>query len=118
MSVCDRQPLQGTPVTQRIISSHDNRLGAVYSALYGLWAALQGTINPQGRPAVQRRDAYSVILFNDAIATALENDFTSTPDNLLDAVLQHHPHGGTNYDLALTQTLTLMEKCWSTERQD
>jgi hypothetical protein len=118
MGSSDRRPLQGTPVTQRIRVSNDNRLGAVYSALYGFWAARHGAINPQGGPAVQRRDAYSVILFDDAIATALENDFTSTPDNLLDAVLQHHARGGTNYDLALTQTLTLMERRWSAERQD
>jgi hypothetical protein len=116
MSVRDRRPLQGTPVTQRIVSSNDNRLGAVYSALYGFWAARHGAINPQGGPAVQRRDAYSVILFDGATVTVLENDFTSTPDNLLDTVIQHRARWGTNYDVALTETLTVMERCWSTER--
>jgi hypothetical protein len=117
MGFADRRPLPGTPVTQRIAAYNDNRLGAVYSALYGFWAARHAAINAQGGgAAAQRRDAYSVVLFDHEIRVALENDFTSTPENLLGAVLQHRANGGTNYDLALTNAQLIMERRWSTER--
>jgi hypothetical protein len=119
MDYSDRQPLPGTPVTQRIATYNNNRLGAVYSALYGFWAARHGAINAQGGAGgAQRRDAYSVVLFDHQIVVALENDFTSNPDNLLDAVLQHGARGGTDYDIALTTTQAVMERHWSTERWD
>lgn len=71
---------------------------------------------PAQRAIVARRDAYSVILFDHEMTTCVENDFTSTPDELLSRVLPHQARGGTDYTSALTTTQSLMQRHWSTER--
>lgn len=108
----DRRPLSGTPVTNLIARSHNNRIGAVYSSLYTFWNARHSAINGAGN----RRDAYSVILFDDTGYAPVTNNFTSTPDELLNLVLPHGARGGTDYDLALRQVQTCMTNNWSTER--
>src|ERR1700761_9015755 len=113
MDFSDRQPLTEGPAAERIQQRSNNRLGAVYSALYSFWSARhaaigagQRTLGAQRRldtvysalhnfwaarnagatrgqePAFTRRDAYSVILFNDWATSTLVNDVTSTPDQL------------------------------------
>ncbi|EKM59288.1 uncharacterized protein PHACADRAFT_249677 [Phanerochaete carnosa HHB-10118-sp] len=71
MSVTDREPLKGTPVTARIAARHNNRLGAVYSSLYAFWSTRHAVANG----TTSRRDAYSVILFNSGQRQILTNDF-------------------------------------------
>ncbi|EGN93599.1 hypothetical protein SERLA73DRAFT_145243 [Serpula lacrymans var. lacrymans S7.3] len=44
------------------------------------------------------------------------NDFTSSPDQLLDTVLQYRANGGTNYTAAIQQAQAVIEQNWSTER--
>lgn len=108
----DRLPLSHTPVTGRLRTSHNNRLGAVYSSLYTFWiarhAALSGVAN--------RRDAYSVILFDHALYKAVDNDFTSTPDMLLNLILPYGVGGGTDFNMALQEVQRCMQSHWSTER--
>jgi hypothetical protein len=116
MSHTDRQPLPGTPTTQRIAAACNNRLGAVYSALYAFWSSRAAMHNAPGGQAPMRRDAYSVILFDDAVTTAIANDFQSGPDALLNIVLAHRTGWGTNYSLALSTVQTVMEEHWSTDR--
>jgi len=65
---------------------------------------------------VNRRDAYSVILFDHSIHHSTDNDFTSSPDALLNSVLGYGSGGGTNYTLAVASALEVMERNWSTER--
>ncbi|KAI5994324.1 hypothetical protein EDD15DRAFT_789522 [Pisolithus albus] len=94
MSSKDKKPLPNTPASGRISSRSNNRFGAVLSSL----------------------DAYSVILFNSHVVPVIENDFTSTPDQLLDTVLPHAASGGTNFSAAITNAASVMETHWSTER--
>ena len=96
-------------MTDLIQQVADNRLGAVYSALYGFWSFRHDA-------AATRRDAYSIVLFDDATTHVLTNDFASTPDQLLAAVLRHQIGGGTNFTAALRAGQTVMEQNWSTER--
>jgi Mg-chelatase subunit ChlD len=63
-----------------------------------------------------RRDAYSVVLFNHATKTALANDSTSSPDQLLGALLNEGPEGSTNFASALSAGEAVMVKNWSPER--
>jgi hypothetical protein len=114
MTSTDRGPLPGTPVTGRISQRCNNRLGAVYSALYSFWMSRQSALGV----GVARRDAYSIIFFDHTIAIAQENDFTSSPDELLEIALRHPPSGGTDYTSALRSTQLVMERRWSTERCD
>lgn len=117
MGANDRRPLPGTPVTQRIASRANDRLGAVYSALYTFWAQRHGATNTgPANAAANRRDAYSVILFDHEVSLAVENDFQSTPDLLLNACLAYSARGGTDYTSALVTAQAIMERRWSTER--
>jgi len=116
MSCNDRHPLADAPMTNLIRRSADNRLGAVYSALYSFWSSRHFAITAN-RPAVgARRDAYSVILFNEEPTQILTNDLTSTPDQLLGTVIHHQASGGTNFTAALRTGQTVMEQNWSSER--
>jgi hypothetical protein len=115
MSFNDRGPLADAPMTNQIQQSANNRLGAVYSALYSFWMARHTATAGQHRSGA-RRDAYSIILFNQTTTNVLTNDFTSTPDELLDAMLRSQAHGNTNFLAALRAGQTVMEQHWSTER--
>ena len=103
-------------MTDLIRQSADNRLGAVYSALYGFWTSRHDAVPADRQVIGARRDAYSVILFDEATTHVLTNDFTRTPDQLLAAVLCHQTGGGTNFTAALQTGRNVMEQYWSTER--
>jgi len=116
MAESDRRPLANTPVTQQLNTRHSNRLGAVYSSLHSFWVARGAAINSQGSAAVNRRDAYSVVLFDSTSVNCVSNDFASTPEQLLSRVLPYNAGGGTNYTSALRVAQAVMETNWSTER--
>ena len=142
MACADHKPLSDTPVTTRIQGHAPNRLGAVYSALYCFWSARHAAATAMqeslfarfcstlytflsGRLATTevdqqttgtQRDAYSVILFNDLTKNALVNDLTSSPDQLLGALLGEHAIGGTDFSSALRAGEAIMVKNWSPER--
>jgi hypothetical protein len=150
MSGTDRQPLTDGPATERIRLVANNRLGAVFSAVYNFWsarhaavAAGQRALGAQRRldsvysatnsvyfgsglnggattgqgPAFPRRDSYSVILFAERAKTIFANDVTSSPDQLLDAVLIPGDIGySTNFVAALHEAERVMEQYWYTER--
>jgi hypothetical protein len=46
----------------------------------------------------------------------LVNDFTRTPDQLLDTVLVEQAYGSTDFSEALGAAQAIMEENWSTER--
>ncbi|KAG8215603.1 hypothetical protein J3R82DRAFT_7468 [Butyriboletus roseoflavus] len=109
----DLQPLANTPATARIKSYANNRYGAVLSSLYSYWTARAAAITGSN---TTRRDAYSVVLFDHGFATPVVDDFASTPDQLLGALLGFSTNGGTNFTLAIQQAQAIMQENWSTER--
>ena len=113
MSSTDRSPLPNTPATARISARSNNRYGAVLSSLYSFWTARAATI---ANLNAARRDAYSVVLFDNGVETPIVNDFTSTPDHLLGALLGFGTAHGTNFSVAIQQAEAIMEHSWSTER--
>jgi hypothetical protein len=60
MSSTDHRPLADTPMTRKISSQHDNRYGAVLSALYAFWTSRQGAT----RSGSTSRDSYSIVVFD------------------------------------------------------
>ena len=119
MSLDDRSPQRGSTGNNRICDrGYMDRLGAAYSALYAFWtardAALTALAGRGGTPP--RRDAYSVVLFNERASIVVQNDFTATPDQLLERLLTSHASGGTSFDAALERAHWLLETCWSNER--
>ena len=120
MAGADRQPLADAPATDRIRQRANNRLGAVYSALYSFWSARDAAVTAGpcvGQQVVGvRRDAYSVILFNSGAENALVNDSENNPDRLLDAMLSRRASGGKNFTEVIQASKNVMEQHWSTER--
>jgi len=112
----DRKPLANSAGANRITPTANNRLGSVISALYSFWLARQAAIDRNAQIGGVRRDAYSLIFFCHESSTCIENDFASSPDELLTAVLQYEPQLGTNFTRALERTQIIMDSHWSTER--
>src|SRR6266849_5600542 len=100
MSDTDHRPLADAPAAHLIRQYADNRLGAVYSALHSFWSARHTAIMTGQQGAGVRHDAYSVVLFCDRITNILVDDFTRTPDQLLDTVLAEQPSGCTDFSKA------------------
>ena len=117
MGLTDLRPLENSPSTARISPYNNNRLGAVYSSLHRFWVSRQATLNAVGQNvAVTRRDAYSTILFQSSTTTCISNDFTRSPDDLLDGIVSYRAGGGSNYTGALAAAQSLMVQHWSNER--
>ncbi|KAH8114613.1 hypothetical protein DFH11DRAFT_1764484 [Phellopilus nigrolimitatus] len=114
MSVGDRVPLPNYPASTRIARVANNRLGAVYSALHSFWSARVAAVNQTLTTA--RRDAYSAVLFTRSALQVFSNDSSSSPDDLLNKLLNYSADGGTNFNAALTMTQSIMERHWSMER--
>ncbi|KAJ7430289.1 hypothetical protein FB451DRAFT_1500209, partial [Mycena latifolia] len=119
MGGTDRGPLRNAPGTALISRSSNNRLGAVYSALHGFWMSRNTALTSGGRGSAAvpaRRDAYSVVLFDDTVSVCIANDFTNTPDELLNKLLAYQSGSGTDFTLAIKTAENLMRQYWSTER--
>ena len=111
----DRQPLPNSAGIARIVLTANDRLGVVFAALYSFWIARQAAVD-RNAPGGGRRDSYSLIFFNHEPSTSLENDFTSSPDELLTAALQFEADGGTDFTSALASAENTMTSHWSPER--
>ncbi|OCH90958.1 hypothetical protein OBBRIDRAFT_792770 [Obba rivulosa] len=116
MTATDRRPLRDRPNSNLIRRGHDNRLGAVYSSLHAFWSARHAAVTTGGSGGGLRRDAYTVLLFDHTVSSCLVHDFSSTPDQLLAAVLRYPSGGGTDFTAAIQNVQLLMEQHWSTER--
>jgi len=112
----DRQPLPNAPGTSHIAPILNNRLGAVIASLYSFWVARQAVVTQNAHLGGRRRDAYSLIFFSWEPWTCVENDFTSSPEELLASSLRYTPKGNENYTLALQKAQKIMLSHWSTER--
>lgn len=109
MNKNDRKPLENSPVCGRIRSRMNNRLGAVYSAVYSFWSARQAAVGHE-------RDANTIILHAQGTQSVCENDTTRSPDELLDLLLPNSPKGGNCFDLALKAADTIISKWWDDSR--
>jgi hypothetical protein len=116
MARFDRQPHSNAAGTPRIAATANNRLGAVLSSLYSFWTARQAAFSSNAQLWGHRRDAYSIIFFSQEPLTCVENDFTSSPDELLTACLRYKPFQNENYTLAIEKAQSIMTSHWSTER--
>ncbi len=117
MSKADQTPLPNAPGTDHIKPRANNRLGAVFSSLYSFWIARQATFDRNATSGGGvRKDAYSLIFFDSEPTNCIENNFTSTPGELLTAALQYDTGGGTNFTRALKRTQDVMTLHWSSER--
>jgi len=75
----DNRPLANSPVTQLIVQKQDNRFGAALSSLYSFCKARDEAVR-QGASTGARRDAYSIILFNEQATVRF---VSSSPQSVL-----------------------------------
>jgi hypothetical protein len=108
MSKDDRQPPHDSPVYGKIRSRMNNRLGAVYSALYSFLSARQ--------TAGHQRDANTIILHAENTQTVCENDSTRSPAELLDLLLPNVPNGGNSFNKALKAADRAISTWWDDTR--
>lgn len=71
------------------------------------WSSRQAVTASTGLTAA-RRDAYSIIVFNDKPFVLAANDFTSSPDELLKLCLSSPASGSTNFPAAIDQAQSVM----------
>ncbi|KAI9455069.1 hypothetical protein BJY52DRAFT_1122205 [Lactarius psammicola] len=116
MARSDRRPLPNAAGTPRIAPIANNRLGAVISSLYSFWTARQAAVGQNAQTGRRRRDAYSIIFFSRTPMTCVENDFTSSPDELLTSCLRYKPFENEDYTRAIEKAQAIMTSHWSTER--
>ena len=92
--------------------------GALYSTLYTFLSGRPATtvVDQQTTGTRRHGDAYSVVLFNHLTKNALVNDLTSSPDQLLGALLDEKADGGTDFSSALRAGEAIMVENWSSER--
>lgn len=90
--------------------------GTLYSALHTFWSGRPATATMDQQTTSTRRDAYSVVLFNHSTKNALVNDSTSSPEQLLGALLTERAEGSTNFASALSAGEAVMIENWSPER--
>jgi len=105
----DRQPLPNAAGTDRITPTANDRLGSVFSALYNFWLARHAAIDRNAQIGEVRRDAYSLV-FNHEPWSCIENDLTSSPDELLTAALRYKAEGGKDFTRALRRTQITHER--------
>ena len=113
MGLRDFRPLEDAPISQRIQAVADNRLGAIYSALYGFWSARANAIATIG---ATRGDAYSVILSGQCPVVVLSGDLTMSPDDMLNSVLAYGPSGRLWPSDPLVAVESVMVQHWNVSR--
>jgi len=92
-------PCRARPSPQELLVHIMIVLGTVYLALYGFWTSRAAAMNTAGQNSQMsgsRQDAYSIILFESMSVKCINNDFRSSPDQLLDYLLQYKAGGGTS----------------------
>ncbi|CAG8710849.1 9684_t:CDS:2, partial [Racocetra fulgida] len=88
MSSTDKKPLPDTPVYNLIKARHENRTGAVYSAVYSF---MEARLAAQARSQLQstNKDTVSLILFSHEVIVPFENHVLTDSKTMLNQMLPH-----------------------------
>lgn len=88
------RPLADAPMTNQIQQSVNNRLDAVYSALYNVGPPTTLPSRRADEPWERGPTRMALLLLIEAATNILTNDLMSTPDQLLGTVLRHQASRG------------------------
>ncbi|CAG8578190.1 5341_t:CDS:10, partial [Racocetra persica] len=115
MSRGDNKPLQNTPVYNLLIAQHNNRMGAVYSAVYSF---MEARLAAQARSQLQstNKDTVSLILFNGEVIVPFENHVLTDSKMMLNQMLPHGARGGINFNLAIQKAGSLINNYFDPAR--
>ncbi|CAG8512372.1 14490_t:CDS:10, partial [Funneliformis caledonium] len=119
MSSSDCKPICSSTVTSRLKLSHNNRLGAVYDAIYTFIESRRSSrkASPSGKMAVDR-DTVSLVLFDDNARTAFENESLSKPEELLTKMMKFNPNGWTPYQVGIKKASEIIDKYYNCLKTD
>ncbi|CAE6459517.1 unnamed protein product [Rhizoctonia solani] len=113
----DKRPVPDLPITNRLVQECNNRYGAAISALYCFWTS-QAKIASRSLLNT-RKDAYTLVTFDDKTKVKAQNDLNSTAEQLVNFLLPQQSGGwfsGTSFDEALKTAGVVIEQNWSNER--
>ncbi|CAG8499822.1 1587_t:CDS:10 [Acaulospora colombiana] len=101
----DKRPLQNTPIYNQLVRSHNNRLGAVYNAVYSFIDTRISTFRSNNsfsyNASLTPKDTVSLILFDHEAHVEIEHAPLVDPNQFLSNMLRNTARGGTNFDLAI-----------------
>ncbi|CAG8745069.1 36234_t:CDS:10, partial [Gigaspora margarita] len=111
----DKKPLPNTPVYNLLKTNHDNRTGAVYSAVYSF---MKARLAAQARSQLKstNKDTISLILFDDEVIVPFENHVLTDSKSMLNQMLPHKARGGTDFNLAIQKAGSLINNYFDPAR--
>ena len=101
-------PTVPTPAQKRIMAVNNNKLGALSFALYSYWREVQVKLSGNKQNSF-RRNAYSIIIFDESPHLLMENVQTMDTDTFLDMMLKFTLRGE-NWVPAFDLAKSLIEK--------
>ncbi|CAG8434680.1 7782_t:CDS:10 [Diversispora eburnea] len=116
MSYSDKKPIKGAnlpdPVYQNLVQKHNNRTGAVYSAVYSFLETRISTVknNTPSNVAAPPKDIVSLILFDSSSEIIVENQKLDNSNYFMQEMLKHGPRGGTNFDMAIQKAGVVIDR--------
>ncbi|CAG8550727.1 10371_t:CDS:10, partial [Funneliformis caledonium] len=117
MSIGDCKPICSSTATSRLKLSHDNRLGAVYDAVYTFIDSRRSSrkASPSGQMAVDR-DTVSLVLFDHNVDTAFENESLSKHEELLTKMMKFRPGGDNYYNIGIYKASEIFNKYYDASK--
>ncbi|RIA83800.1 hypothetical protein C1645_833247 [Glomus cerebriforme] len=117
MSFNDCQPICSSTATSRLKLSHNNRLGAVYDAVYNFIETRRSSrkATPSGQMAIDR-DIVSMVLFDYKAFVVFENESLSDPERLLTKMMKHQPTGDNYYHEGIKKASEIIDKYYDASK--
>jgi len=103
-SMCgtDRKPIPNYPIYYELIKNHNDRIGAVYQAVYQFMETrIASAQTSQNHASSALRDSVTLILFDHKVVVPFENQSMTNTGELLNIMLSYKAGGGTNFDNAI-----------------
>lgn len=97
MSASDQVPIPNTFIHRILKDQHNNRLGAVYDAIYSFMEARQSSLDKR-----KCNDTSSVVLFDNSATTVYQNQPLDSFNNLLE-MMKYECRGWTDFAVAIKQ---------------
>ncbi|RUP45100.1 hypothetical protein BC936DRAFT_148613 [Jimgerdemannia flammicorona] len=124
MTTTDCKPLPNTPVERQLRSTHNNRLGAVYDAVYRFVETRQSTLRSRAVGGAasaspsNSNDTVSMVLFDDKVVTAFANKTLVGFSGMVSEMQKHLPRGGTSFGVGIKQATDICVQHHDPKRYD
>ncbi|CAG8642418.1 8285_t:CDS:10, partial [Ambispora gerdemannii] len=117
MSSSDCRPRCSNSQTTCLQHNHNNRLGAVYEAVYSFIETRKNSLKATnvGLSAVDR-DIASLILFESTATVVFENQSLSNPEQLLEKMMKFDADGGTSFHAGINKAAEIIEKYYDRQK--